>query len=313
VARYILARLLSTIPVIFLVTAFSGVLLLLVQGDPTAAVVGPDAPPEVRARIRSDLHLDDSKGKQYLRWLSGAAHGDLGYSYQRSTSVVSLIKQSAPSTAELVVLTLSFSSLFGVLLGIIAAARRGSLFDSASSLVAFVALSIPDFALGIILIFLLALKLHWFAPSGYVPFLKNPEANLRLMVLPSLALGCYFTAMIMRLTRTAVAEVLGADFIRTARAKGLREPTVLFRHALRPALAPVITVVSLSIGRLVGGAVIIETIFALPGMGRLLVNSVLVNDLPVLQGGIVFASSAVIVTSLVADVLCRVIDPRLRA
>ena len=308
--RFLLSRLSQVAVVVVLVCITIFVLTNLLPGDPTVTILGEEATAEQRAKARADYGLDLPAPVRCAHWIGNAATGDLGRSLRSNEPVVRMLADRIPVTLQLTLMSIVIAILIGLPAGIVAARFRGTLLDVAASIVAMTSVAIPYFWMGVLLIMLFALKLAWLPPSGYVPFLSDPVGNLKLMILPSLTIGTAFAALIMRQTRASLLQVLSQDYIRSARAKGLSEPAVLLRHGLRNALIPVVTVIGLQIGALLGGAVVTETVFSLPGLGRMMVNGIFQRDFPVIQGAILFIVLAVIVVNLVTDALYAWLDPR---
>lgn len=309
---YIARRLLLALPLLLLVSAIVFSLIHLVPGDPADAILGPEAPREAKEAFRQRLGLHLPLHLQFARWLGGVARGDLGRSLVDGRPVAELLSQRLPATLELTVLTFAVTVVVAVPLGILAAAHRATPVDVLSSALALAGLSVPHFWLGLLLILLFAVRLGWLPASGYVPLWEDPVANLRAMLLPALATGMREAGTIARFVRSSVLEVLHSEFVRTARAKGLSERTVLYRHALRNALIPVVTASGLQVAGLLGGLVITETIFGIPGLGRLIVDAIFMRDITVVQGAVLVAALLVIAVNLVVDVLYSVIDPRIQ-
>lgn len=310
---YLLRRLASFVPVLILTSVLVFMLLHLAPGDPVDMIVGEDRPgPDVIAAIRVQYGFDDPVPVQYLRWAAHAVVGDFGYSYRSRQPVTRLVFERLPATLELSLLSILLGLAIALPLGVVAALRRGTLIDAVASVISALGASMPAFWLGILLIYVFALALRWLPPSGYVSPFEDLALNLRLMVLPVITLGLGYAAVLTRYVRTSMLESLGFDFIRTARAKGLAEPRVIVGHVLRSALIPIVTVLGLETGRLLGGAVLTETIFALPGMGRLAIDAILSRDFPTMQGAVMFMAIAVLLANLVVDTLYGVLDPRMR-
>ena len=259
--RFLLSRLSQVAVVVVLVCITIFVLTNLLPGDPTVTILGEEATAEQRAKARADYGLDLPAPVRFAHWIGNAATGDLGRSLRSNEPVVRMLADRIPVTLQLTLMSIVIAILIGLPAGIVAARFRGTLLDVAASIVAMTSVAIPYFWMGVLLIMLFALKLAWLPPSGYVPFLSDPVGNLKLMILPSLTIGTAFAALIMRQTRASLLQVLSQDYIRSARAKGLSEPAVLLRHGLRNALIPVVTVIGLQIGALLGGAVVTETVF----------------------------------------------------
>jgi peptide/nickel transport system permease protein len=281
-------------------------------GDPARALAGEQANPAQVAAIRAQYGLDDSVLAQYWHYLTASLHGDFGTSVRTNIPVRSMLGSALPVTIELSLLALVIASLIGVGMGVLAAVRRGRPAEWFANAFALLGLSVPNFWLGLMAILWLSVALAILPASGFVPFLDDPAANLQHMILPALVLGIGLAAVIMRQTRSSMLDALGTDYIRTARAKGLRERTVVGVHALRNSLIVVVTIVGLQLGALISGAVVTERIFALPGFGKLTVDSVFQRDYPVIQGVVLITATAYIVINLLVDLLYSLIDPRIR-
>jgi len=249
---------------------------------------------------------------QFGQWLAAAVQGDLGSSLRTGRPIATDLALRFPVTLELTVLSLVIALVIALPVGVLAALNRGRWLDHLGSVFALLGLSVPGFFLGILLILLFSLELGWLPPAGYVPFGEAPLTNLRHMILPALSLGLILAAATARIVRSTLLEVLGRDYVRTARAKGLAEHSVILRHALRTALIPVVTVVGLQFGQLLGGAVIIEQVFSLPGVGRFALEGINLRDYPVVQGAVLLIAAAFVVVNLLVDVLYTLIDPRVR-
>lgn len=310
--RYIARRLLQMVPVLFIVSLIVFSLLHLTPGDPAISMLGEEASPESVAALRNELGLDEPLPVQYVKWLSSVLQGDLGRSIRSNQPVSEAIADRLPVTVELAVLSILISLIIAIPAGVVAAMRRNSPLDTTTTTVALLGVSLPNFFLAILLIFLFSLKLRWLPPIGYTPFFDDPVDSLKKMIMPALTLGTALSAIVMRMMRSSLLEVLDQDFVRTARAKGLNEAKVVRRHAMRNALIPVVTVVGLQVGGLLGGAIITETIFVLPGIGRLLVDSIFQRDFPLVQGVVLFASLAFLLANLGVDLIYAVLDPRIR-
>ncbi len=309
---YVLRRLVGTIPTMLLVTLAVFVIMRLTPGGPAVAMLGQQATPQAVAALEHKLGLDRPLYIQYLDWLGHALRGDLGRSAFGNQPVTELIVQRILPTAELGLLSMVIALAIGVAGGVIAATRHNTWVDALSSFLSILGVSTPSFWLAILLVLAFSIKIGWLPALGYVSPFKDLGTNLKQMLLPSFTLGATLAAVIARITRGAMLDALYQDFVRTARAKGLREGRVVTRHALANALIPVVTVVGLQIAGLLGGAVIIETIFALPGNGQLLVNSIFSRDFPVVQGIVVVTAFAFILINLVVDLLYAALDPRIR-
>lgn len=309
---FLIRRVALMVPILILVSLIAFSLIHLVPGDPATVILGPEAPRESVEALRRQLGLDLPLPVQYARWLGAALRGDLGRSLVDRQPVVRLIGQRLPATLELTVFTFLTATAIAVPIGIYTAVRRGSAADYAGSVLALAGQSIPNFWLGIMLIMLFALKLKWLPASGYVHLWQDPRANLQAMILPALATGAREAAVITRYLRTSLLEVLKADYVRTAMAKGLAERVVILRHAVRNALIPVITASGLQIAGLLGGLVITETIFTIPGFGRLIVDAIFQRDIPVIQGCVLFAALVVMAVNLLVDIIYSWVDPRIK-
>lgn len=310
--KYLLRRLLLAIPVILLVTIMVFSLMHLIPGDPATVILGQEATPEAVAAMRAQLGLDRPIVIQYLTWLWGVLHGDLGRSLVDHTPVAKLILQRLPATLELTVGTFVIALLIALPAGIFSAARRGTWIDYLSSGFALGGMSIPHFWLGMMFIVLFAVKLGWLPASGYVPFTQNPAANMMAMIMPMVATGLREAAVLMRMVRSSLLEVLDADYVRTAYSKGLKEKTVILDHALKNAFVPVLTSSGLMIAGLLGGLVITESIFSIPGYGKLIVDSIFTRDFVTVQGAILVSALLVVLVNLIVDLLYTVIDPRIK-
>lgn len=310
-SKYILNRLISMIPVLFLVSVVVFFIIHLTPGDPALVMLGEEVNPQTLAALRHDLGLDLPIHEQYAMWLGSVLRGDLGHSIRNHQPVLESIIQRLPTTVELTFFALVISLLIAIPTGIVSATRRGSRSDLISTTVALLGVSMPNFFLAILLILTFSLYLRLLPPIGFTPLFEDPIANLRGMILPSITLGAATAAIVARLTRSSLLEVLNQEYVRTARAKGLTERTVIWVHALKNAMIPVITIVGLQVGALLGGAIITETIFVLPGIGRLAVDSIFSRDFPVLQGVVLFISLVFLFANLAVDVLYAFLDPRI--
>lgn len=309
---YLARRLLLAIPVLFIVTLMIFVLIHVVPGDPGRNILGPEATPHDVAVFDHQHGLDRPLPVQYLSWLEGAVHGDLGTSIAYDEPVSTLIAQRIPATAELAVGSLILATLLSIPAGIGAAVRRGRAADYVGTFAALGGLSIPQFWLGILLILVFAIRFHLLPASGYVPIWQNVGQNLRSMVMPMVVAGVGQAGVTMRLMRSSLLEVLSDDYVRTARAKGLPGRVVVLKHAVRNALVPVLTVSGLQLAALLGGLVITEQIFVIPGFGQLILQSILQKDYITLQGAVLVSAIAVVVVNLIVDLLYAVLNPRIR-
>lgn len=311
---YILNRFLAAIPTLLGVAVITFLLMRAVPGDVVTSLVGLDAnnTPERLAELRRLFGLDLPLHVQFGQWFGAVLQGDLGTSLRTGRSVADDLALRFPVTLQLTLLGLLVALLIAVPLGVLAAIRRGSFADYLASLFALLGLSVPGFFLAVLLILLFALALGWLPPAGYVPMRDSLAENFRHMLLPAFSLGVILAGAITRILRSSMLEVLGRDYIRTARAKGLAERVVVYRHALRNALIPVITVIGLQFGSLLGGAVIIEQVFSLPGVGRFALEGINLRDYPVVQGTVLFVAAAAVFVNLIVDLLYSLIDPRIR-
>lgn len=310
--RYILRRVLATIPVMGVVAVFVFLLLRLSPGDPAAVIAGDYATPEDIARIREKLGLADPILVQFWRWLAQILSGDFGTSIFTNLPVTTLIVQRLEPTLMLTLTTLTFSVLVAVPLGTLAAWRAGSLLDRGVMLFAVAGFSIPVFVLGYMLIYVIALKGGLLPVQGYRSIREGLWPFLSHIALPTLTLSVIYIALIARITRAAVMEVMQEDYIRTARAKGQSERLVLLRHALANAAVPIVTVIGLGVALLIGGVVVTESVYNIPGLGRLVLDAVLKRDYPIIQGLILLFSFVYILVNLVIDLIYTVLDPRIR-
>jgi peptide/nickel transport system permease protein len=310
--RVVLRRLALSIPIMLLVSIMVFSLIHLIPGDPVTVMLGQEATPEVKQALRHELGLDQPLVIQYFVWLGRVVRGDLGHSLVDRTSVLDQIRLRLPATIELAIGAFLIALLIAIPAGVLSAIRRGSAVDHASTVLALGGLSLPSFWLAMLLIIVFAVKLQWLPASGYVPFFENPRANLTSMILPMFATGIRESAFLMRMLRSSMLEVLHADYVRTARAKGLRERVVVLRHALRNGLVPVVTSSGLVIAGLLGGLVITESIFSIPGFGRLIVDAIFQRDFITVQGAILVSAVLVVLVNLVVDLLLVLIDPRIK-
>ncbi len=311
-SRYLVRRLLLTLPVLFFVSLIVFSLIALIPGDPARIMLGEEVSKTALEALRKDLGLDRPLVIRDLLWVTHLLRGDLGRSVRDGRPVLDTLLLKLPVTVELAVVSLVVAWAIAIPAGVVAAYKQRTPVDYAATAVALAGVSIPNFWLGIMLIYLLAVNRHLLPPSGYVEPWIDLTRNVRLMVMPAIVLGTALAALVMRLLRSSMLEVLGSDFIRTARAKGLTDTVVVTRHALKNAMIPVITVMGLQLSGLLGGAVITETIFSVPGLGRLTVDSILTRDFPMIQGVVLFAALAVVATNLTVDLTYAVLDPRIR-
>lgn len=310
-AGMIVKRILSIIPLLLLISIILFILINLLPGDAAMGMVTEGASQDYVERVREQMGLDKPPVARYFSWLSSVLQGDFGKSLISNQLVSVKIMQRLPVTLEIALVAMVISVLVAVPLGILSARRRNSIFDTLGSFTSMLGVAMPPFWLGMLLVLLFSVKLGLLPASGFVSFTQDPIANLRSIILSAASIGIAFAATVMRQTRSAMLEVLGQDYVMTAQAKGLKSRVVVWKHALRNALIPVVTVVTMQIGRLIGGAVVTETVFALPGIGREIVDAILSRDYPVVMGMILVVASLVVVTNTLVDVLYIVIDPRI--
>src|SRR4051794_4652865 len=311
-SRFLAKRLAGAFVVLVLVSLMSFAIIWLVPGDPTAAFLDTSATPEQVERLRRELGLDQPVIVQMLDWYGRILHGDLGHSILLNRSVTAAILERLPVTLSLAGIALVLALLIGVLAGIVAAVNHNRWPDQVVMTAALFGLSVPDFWLGIMLILLLAVKLGFFPTGGYVPLGEDPLGWLRSIFMPAMTLAVIQVGFIARMTRASMLEVLNQDFIRTADAKGLKRTEIMLRHGLPNALVPVLTVAGIVAGALLGGAVIIEQVFSIPGVGRLIIGGILSRDYPVIQGGLLFLAVIYLAVNLAVDILYAAVDPRVR-
>ncbi|MGB3127092.1 MAG: ABC transporter permease [Pseudomonas sp.] len=309
---YIVRRLLSAIPTLILVSLFVFTLQKLLPGDPVLAMAGEERDPAVMEYLREKYHLNDPLPLQYIHWVGNVLQGDFGTSLRTEQPVTTLVASKLPVTLELSVLALIIALVIGIPAGVISAVRKGTAVDYGANIVALSGISIPHFWLGLILIMIFAVKLQWLPASGFVPLSEDVVQNLKTLILPAFVLGAGLSGVLMRHTRSAMLEVLRADYVRTARAKGLFPRTVILKHALRNALMPIVTLTTLLFGELLGGAVLTEQVFSIPGFGKMIVDAVFNRDYAVVQGVVLCVAIGFLLLNLLADVLYRMINPRLR-
>jgi peptide/nickel transport system permease protein len=309
---YILRRIIATIPVMATVALFVFSLLYLAPGDPATMIGGDQASPDDIRKIREGLGLDRQFLVRFAEWVGQMARGDLGKSIFTGLPVTDLIKQRIEPTLSLALLTLVLSISIAVPLGVIAAWKAGTWIDRLVMAFAVFGFSVPVFVVGYILAYVFALELDWFPVQGYTPIAKGVGPWLNNLVLPAVALGCVYIALIARITRSTMLDVLAQDYIRTARAKGLAQPAILFVHALKNAAVPIVTVIGIGMALLIGGAVVTESVFAIPGLGRLTIDAILRRDYPVIQGLVLLFSVVYVLVNLLVDVTYTFFDPRIR-
>jgi len=311
--RFIARRLIETIPVLIFMSMLVFSLIFFLPGDPVMGVLGPgmEIDDAAVAKMRDDLHLNDPIPVQYVAWAGKMLQGDFGRSVSSHQPVAHSIFERLPVSAYLAVYAIVVMLVIAVPLGVLAAVKRGTKWDLIASGISVLGLAVPGFWLAILMVLLLGVKVSWFPTSGYVSPFDNPFQSLRHLFLPAVALGAAGAGSLTRQLRSSMLEVLNEDYVRTARAKGLRGWTVLSRHALRNALIPSVTVLGLSLGNLLGGSLIIESIFLVPGVGSLLVNAIFTRDFPVVQAGTLMIAIMVVFINLGVDVLYGILDPRI--
>ena len=310
--QYLAKRLAAILPTIFFVTVIIFTLQQLLPGDAATIMAGEDQDPNVIAYLRQKLHLDEPIPVRYGYWIWGVLHGDLGESLRIQEPVLGLILQKLPVTLELAAMAMLIALVIGIPAGIVSAVGKDSVWDYAANVVALWGLSTPNFWLGILMILLFSVQLGWLPASGYVSPFEDLKANLAAMIMPAFVLGNAIAAVLMRHTRSAMLQVLSADYVRTARAKGLDEKTVVLKHALRNALTPIITLGALELGTLLSGAVLTEQVFTIPGFGKLIIDSVFNRDYAVVQGVVLVTATVYISLNLLADIAYVLVNPRLR-
>jgi peptide/nickel transport system permease protein len=311
---YIIRRLLSSVPVLLIVSLCVFSLTNLLPGDPVEALLGEEVAttPEVEERLREDLGLNDPLPVQYFNWLRDALSGELGTSIQSKQTVLDALGDRLPVTLQLALVAWCIGVGISIPLGIVAALNRNSWIDQLATVLALSGVAVPAFWMGLMFILIFAVWLNVLPPSGFVNLWDDPADAIKHLALPAITLGVHQTGTLTRQTRSAMLEVLGQDYVRTARSKGLREKRVVLTHALRNAMLPILTVLGIQAGALVGGTVVVEQVFAIPGMGRLAVSAVFAQDIPVIQGVVLVAASSVLLANLLTDLAYGLLDPRIR-
>jgi peptide/nickel transport system permease protein len=310
--RFVIGRLLHLIPVLLAVTLLTFLIASLLPGDLAVAMLGDQATPDNVAALRRQMGLDEPLWWRYLHWLSGVVQGDLGRSFRTGETVLAAVTDRLPVSLELMLMAEITALMIGIPVAIVCAVRQGGAFDRLMTGGAFGMLSVPVFMWAIILIYLFAVRLRLLPATGFVPFGEDPLGNLRGMVLPALTLALGEWPVLMRVLRTDMIATLQEDFIAMAKAKGLKPARILLVHALKPSSLTLVTVTGINIGRLIGGALIVETIFALPGIGRLLVGAIYARDFIILQGVVLFVATGFVLINFAVDILYAVLDPRIR-
>jgi peptide/nickel transport system permease protein len=310
---YLVKRVASILPTLVFVSMLIFGLQQLLPGDPAKILAGEEQDPAVIAHLRAKLHLDEPLPVRYGLWVGGVLKGDLGESVRTQQPVLDLVLQKLPVTLQLGSMAFVIALVIGIPAGVVSAVGRGTAWDYAANVFALWGLSTPNFWLGILMILLFSVQLGWLPASGYVSPFEDLGANLAAMIMPAFVLGNAIAAVLMRHTRSAMLQVLSSDYVRTARAKGLNERTVVLKHALRNALTPIITLGALELGTLLSGAVLTEQVFTIPGFGKLIVDSVFNRDYAVVQGVVLVTATAYITLNLLADLAYFLVNPRLRS
>lgn len=310
--QYIIRRLIQALFIIWGCATLVFFMLRMIPGDPVIQMLGPEYTPEAAAALRTKLGLDQPLHVQYVRWMGNVLRGDLGGSIASGETVAEAIASGLPKTLSLATLSFIIALVIALPAGIIAALKRNSAFDYVASVVAFVGVSMPSFWFGIILILIFAVHLQWLPAIGYSELTEDGFWPwLQRLILPSLAIGAAYSAILMRFVRAGLLEVLGSDYVRTARAKGVREQAVILRHALRNALIPVVTVIGIQLALLLSGAVVVETVFSIRGIGRILVGAIFDRDYPIVQGVILLIAVIFVLANLIVDIVYTFLDPRI--
>ena len=312
-STFLIRRVAAIVPTLLFVSILIFGLQQLLPGDPAMVLAGEERDPAVIAHLRETMHLDQPFPVRYLYWLRGVVHGDLGESLRMQQPVGALIAAKLPVTLELACIAIVIALAIGIPAGVVSAVRRGTAWDYGANVVALWGLSTPNFWLGIMLIFLFSVQLGWLPPSGYVPLTEDWRQSLATTIMPAFVLGNAIAAVLMRHTRSAMLQALNSDYVRTARAKGLLERSVILKHAMRNALTPVITLGALEFGTLLSGAVLTEQIFTIPGFGKLIIDAVFNRDYAVVQGVVLITATTYMTLNFIADVLYVLVNPRLRA
>jgi peptide/nickel transport system permease protein len=310
--RYVLRRVAAFVATLFFVSVLVFVVIRILPGDPALVIMGTEGSPEAAARLRESMGLNRPLVVQYVDWLARAVRGDLGTSIQYDVPVGRLIVSRLPVTLPLMALAALFMIFAALPLGIYAATRHRRLGDYLTMVVSQVGIAVPSFWAGLLLILLFSVRLGWVQSGGFAGWSDGPWPALRSLLLPAVALGFFQAAVLVRATRSAVLDVLREDYVRTARAKGVREALVVVKHTFRNALIPVVTVAGLQLGQLIAGSIILESVFALPGLGRLALGAITARDLPVVQGVTLFVASCIVAINFVVDLTYGFLDPRIR-
>jgi len=311
-AGFLSRRLVNLLPVLIAVSLLTFLIASLLPGDLAYVVLGDQATPENVAALRHDMGLDQPIAQRYLLWLGHVLEGDLGRSFRSGQTVLAAVTERLPVSLELMVMAEAIGLLIGIPVAILCAVRAGGAFDRLMTGAAFSMLSVPSFLAAILLIYLFAVRLHWLPATGYTPFLEDPVENLRGFLLPAFTLALGEWPVLMRVLRSDMIATLQEDYIAMAKAKGLRPARILWVHALKPSSLTLVTVTGINIGRLIGGAVIVESIFALPGIGRLLINAIYTRDLIILQGVVLLVATGFVLMNFLVDMMYAALDPRIR-
>jgi peptide/nickel transport system permease protein len=310
--QYLIRRILALVPMIFGVTVIVFIVMNILPGDPAILIAGDQASAATVQRIREDLGLDRPVLIRYVDWVTDMLRGDFGRSLKTRQPVLDIMADAVPATVELTFVAALIMLPVGIGLGVLAAAYRGSALDLLATIIGSVGIAVPNFWLALLLVNLFSLQLRILPSAGFVPVWEDPASGLRYLVMPGIVLAAPGIAVLTRQTRAAVIEVLSQDYVRTARSKGLNHHTVLVSHALRNALLPVIAIVGLQLALLIGGSVIVETVFAIPGMGRLVVDSIFFRDYPVVQAVVLLMVTLVLLLNILVDIAYAVADPRIK-
>ncbi|WP_282941113.1 ABC transporter permease [Paenibacillus sp. RC67] len=311
-AVYILKRLLTLVPIVIGISILVFIILHLVPGDPVLVMLGTSATDENVKVLREQLGLNQSLVMQYLHWVGGLLQGDFGKSVQTGAEILPEIIKRFSITLQLTVLASAIGWIIAIPIGMLTAVKSGSFVDGVGRIVALLGISVPNFAIGTVLLLICSLYFHWFPPMDFSNLWDDPVVSLQKLVLPAITMGIVMSAGVMRMTRSAFMETLGKDFIRTARAKGNDEWTVLFKHALRNSAIPIVTIAGMQLGYLLGGSVIVEALFSIPGIGQYILDGIHLRDYPVVQGGVLFVAIVFVLVNLLVDLIYSIIDPRIK-
>ncbi|MFG6114769.1 ABC transporter permease [Halobacillus sp. MO56] len=308
---YILRRLLMLIPVLFGISVFIFLIMKMIPGDVVSTILGTEATDEARRQLEKQFGLNLPIYQQYLQWMGGVLTGDFGVSLRTGKPILGDILSRFGLTLELTMLSAFISWIIAIPLGIVAALKRNTSTDFGVRIISLLGVSVPNFALATLLLLVLSLAFSYYPPAGYVSLFEDPMKNLQMMMLPAFVLGTAMAGAVMRMTRSSILEVLRQDFIRTIRAKGASERIVIFNHALKNAMIPILTIIGMQIGTLLGGTVIIEQIFSLPGLGQMVLTAINQRDYPVVQGAVLFIATVFVLINLFVDILYSYLDPRI--